>query len=515
MSLSQAYKDTYSNGIYINSQADNSNTFIYISTPNLNNSVTLILPDNDGDNDQVLTTDGDGNLIWSDKESSTLSANKYFDAYDATGGANINSITTITFDTERENPNAGVFDMSGGIITVNLTDKFMFIYRVSINNVNGADRSDFISYMERNSGSGWLEEPGTRGHGYNRLAGEGMSTVTVATILDVSTGDQFRIRAFRDSGSDDLETIADGSSISIFSIRNSGSGPQGPAGQEGPKGDPGTASDFINIYNSNNGSTDITSTAQTIPYNTISNESGSIFELSNNELAINATDDFMIQYTVSMEHIGGTGNGDRTIWQTWLERDNGSGFFEVDGTRGSGYARMSGEGENTSMSQAIVSVTNSATFRVRAQDVGTNRPHRPITNGCSMVAYTLRGGEQGPAGIGGGSSTLSNLVVGVNTDTQSSGTLDNYNIESESAFVRIDATGDITLNGIESDNVEGGQLYYLVNVGTGDLTIVEDSAPDPDDGILTGSGNITLLQNGTVTIIYDGTSGRWRVFSTY
>lgn len=754
----QSYKNTYSNGIYINSQSENSSTFIYIATPNLNNSVTLTLPINDGDNDQVLTTDGDGNLEWSNKESATLSANKFFDAYDAVGGVSINSLTTVSFATERQNPDPDIFELAGGEVTINLSDKFMFIYRVSVDNVNGSNRSDFISYIERDSGSGWSEVPGTRGHGYNRQASEGMSTVTVACVLDVENGDKYRVRAFRDSGSDDLETIADGSSITIFSIRNSGSGPEGAPGPEGPKGDPGTASDFISVYNSNNGGVTIEDSPETIPYNAIGNESGSIFNLENNQIEIVATDDFMIQYTVTLEQVNGNG---RTTWQTWLEADTGSGFGEISGTRGSGYSRENAEGENTSMGQAVVSVFGSATFRVQAEDTGSNRDHSPVPNGCSMIIYTLRGGEQGPPGpvgsgtfvsgegntgeiaywtggsnsetitgnsnlffdsgnvrlgvgtgspsftldvadrinvggngtsgtfsfyaergatdysvnfstsntmnentnytwpgeqgdvntvlkndgsgnlfwdvdnsgspsgsgvsgngtggqvaiwsgtgvsetitgdpgyiydsatdrlgigvaspsynldvsgdvnIGsdGSSGTLSiysengatdyqititssstmtestayvlpgeqgangtvlkndgsgnlfweaessgnTIILGVDDDTQGAGTIDNYDIDVENSFIRIDATGNITLNGFESDNASNGQLFYVVNIGTGNITIVEDNAPDPDDGFITGGGSIVLSTNGNVTVIYDSSSGRWRVFGT-
>ena len=40
---------------------------ISIQTPTLSNSYTLTLPDSDGNQNQVLTTDGNGVLSWSDR----------------------------------------------------------------------------------------------------------------------------------------------------------------------------------------------------------------------------------------------------------------------------------------------------------------------------------------------------------------------------------------------------------------------------------------------------------------
>ncbi|MDC1068998.1 hypothetical protein OAQ99_07555, partial [Candidatus Kapabacteria bacterium] len=354
-------------------------------------------------------------------QSSTLSNNLYFDAYDNTGGLTLGSSPlTVNIDTERENPDSNIFELDAGVITINVSDKFMFMYRVSIDNVTGSSRSDNINFLEFYNGSSWIEVDGFRGHGYNRQSSEGMSTITVAGIIDVESGDQFRIRTFQDSGSGTLETIEDGSSITIFSIRNSGSGPIGPAGAdgadgadgpEGSKGDPGTASDFINIYNSDDGNVTITDNSDVnIPFDEIRNESGTIFTLYDDyTLEISATDDFMIQYIVSLEQVSGN---NRTTWQSWLEEDSGSGFVEIPGTRGSGYSRQNSDGENTVMGQTIVSVTGSSTFRVTANDVSTtNRDHQAIPNGCSLVAYTLRGGEQGPAGPAG--SGTSTAVAGV------------------------------------------------------------------------------------------------------
>jgi hypothetical protein len=298
-------------------------------------------------------------------------------------------------------------------------------------------------------------------------------------IVDIASGDQLRIRAVRGSGTDNLVTIADGSSISLFAIKNSGSGPAGPPGPEGPESPAGSSSDFINLFNSGTGGVTINSTAGTIPYNSISNSSGSIFNLgSDNHLEINASDDFLIQYTVSLEQ---TGSNNRTQWQTWLERDNGAGFIEIDGTRGTGYSREILNGENTSFGQTIVTVSGSATFRVRAEDTSTNRDHEPINNGCSMVVYTLRGGEQGPAGPeepAGGSGTF---VSG------------NGNI-GEIAFWK-ETTASETITG--NSNLKFNETNNWLGVGVSSPSYNLDVASDVNIGNDGSSGTLSLFsENG-------------------
>lgn len=63
-----------------------------------------------------------------------------------------------------------------------------------------------------------------------------------------------------------------------------------------------------------------------------------------------------------------------------------------------------------------------------------------------------------------------------------------------------------------------GRVIVVTNVGsaTGDVRN-EDAGASASDRIITGTGASlnSWLTNGSVTLIYDGTSQRWRVINTY
>lgn len=418
--FSQTYKNSYNSTVIINSQGENTNN-LELRSPNLSESVTFTFPENNGDFDEVLTTDGDGNLVWTSKNSSTLTNDLYFDIYDATGGQNFtNSTITIEFDTERQNPNSSIFTNSGSSFTINVTDKFFFAYRVGIDVNSGSNRSDNISVLEEYNGTSWNEVSGFRTFGYNRLASEGVSNSTAFGVVDVQAGRSYRVRVWRGSGSDNLTTIANGSSLFIMAVKNAGSGPvglsgaDGAVGEKGDKGDPGTASDYINVYDGVGNQVTINPGPETIPLNTTRNSSGTIFTLENNNLIIVTEDIFMLEYTTAMTQVGGN---NRSTWNSWLEEDSGSGFSEIPGTRSAAYSRQNSDGQDNANGRAIIEVSSSSTFRIRAQRVSGVGQFQPLQNATSLVAYTLRGGEQGPAGASGTITIDNSSTITVNSGT--------------------------------------------------------------------------------------------------
>lgn len=404
---SQTYKNSYNSTVIINSEGENNHN-LELRSPSLNESLTFTFPENTGDFDEVLTTDGNGNLIWTSKTSSTLTNDLYFDIFDATGGQDFTTSTiTLNFDTERQNPNSSIFTNSTSSFTIYVSDKFLIMYRVGIDVSSGSNRSDFIATLESYDGFTWSEVSGFRTHGYNRQANEGMNTSSAFGVVDITSGDSYRIRVWRDSGSDVLTTIANGSSVFVMAVKNAGSGPAGPpgadgadgaVGEKGDKGDPGTASDYINVYDGIGDEVSISTTTVTVPLNTTRNASGTIFTLEDNNLIIAADDVFMIEYTTTMYQNGGN---NRSTWNAWLEEDTGSGFSEIPGTRSAAYSRQNSDGQDNANGKAIVEVNTSSTFRIVAQRVSGSGVFFPLQNATALVAYTLRGGEQGPAGASG------------------------------------------------------------------------------------------------------------------
>lgn len=488
----QSYKEQNATKVKLNSNLENSENEIEILSPVLGTSLTLTLPDNDGGIGEVLTSDGFGNLSWTSKESNTLTSNLYYDVYDSQGGQTINGSTiTLNLDAERQNPSSTYFSLSSDELTINLEDKFMFIYRVGIDVSSGSNRSDHIAILQRQRASVWSEVEGFRIHEYNRQSGEGASSGMAMGIIDVEEGDVFRVLVWRDSGSDVLITEANSSGLTLFAVKYTGSGPAGPKGDQGDpgqdgangeKGDPGTASDYINVYDSTGSGVTIDPGPETIPIGQIRNSSGTIFTLTNNNLVLSTTDDFKLEYSITLDQVGGN---NRTSWESWIEEDTGSGFLELAGSRSAAYSRNTTNGLDNTNGMAIVEVDGSSTFRLRAEVTSGPGQLSPIQNGTSLIAYTLRGGEQGPSG-----GTITVVSSGTVTSDFSS-----------SITIGSDGTSG-TLNFYQ----ENGLTDYNVSISpsatmSSDLNLILPSSQGTTNSLITnnGSGQLSFISPEDLT----------------
>lgn len=155
-----------------------------------------------------------------------------FDVYDNVGGQTVTSGTiTLNLDTIRQN--SGEFSLAADEITVSTTDTLMILFRVTTN-VTTSNRSVSKCWLEKDGGGGYVIVDGSYGYMYNRQSPEGENTATVQLMLDISTGDKFRIRINRDNGDATIATKVDASGISFFSIGTNGA--QGTAGTPGAPG---------------------------------------------------------------------------------------------------------------------------------------------------------------------------------------------------------------------------------------------------------------------------------------
>ncbi len=85
-------------GVRFRELAANGTSYIRLRAPDaLSGSVNLTLPDNDGNNGELLMTDGNGNLSWFDKNN--VAVLKYETTYNSTGGTFTTSYTTNELNT--------------------------------------------------------------------------------------------------------------------------------------------------------------------------------------------------------------------------------------------------------------------------------------------------------------------------------------------------------------------------------------------------------------------------------
>ena len=131
-------------------------------------------------------------------------------------------------------------------------------------------------------------------------------------------------------------------------------------GEGGGDADP---KEYASFYQSTGGITGISSTAVTLNLSSTQlNSDSEIFSLASNELTVNKTADFEINFDAYIN----TGGSSRSEYSLWLERDGGGGYSEVAGTRCATYQRGYDSGQSGSMT-TMLSVSSGDKFRIRIQ----------------------------------------------------------------------------------------------------------------------------------------------------
>ncbi|MBU3678812.1 MAG: hypothetical protein FGM32_04295 [Candidatus Kapabacteria bacterium] len=91
-------------------------------------------------------------------------------------------------------------------------------------------------------------------------------------------------------------------------------------------------------------------------------------------------------------------------------------------------------------------------------------------------------------------------------------------ISASGTMLRLSTSGagpSYDINGLSSSGVASGRVVVLVNVGTISLKLKHQSSATPANRIiLPGGGDIVIGPDGTATLVYDGTSQRWRLISS-
>ena len=148
------------------------------------------------------------------------------------------------------------------------------------------------------------------------------------------------------------------------------------------------------------GGTSITGTWTDVPLDSVRiKDTPYIHTLSNAEVMFNEGGIYTIWGRVTTDHTSGSS---RTQTQMRAAFDDGSGYIEVPGTRGSTYNRLSTQGEATA--SAAFTLTVEAGYKVKLQVIRSSGggPIQLLPNGSSLLIARFKGikGDQGPSGDG-------------------------------------------------------------------------------------------------------------------
>lgn len=167
----------------------------------------------------------------------TVSGTAYFDAYDSAGTLTLNtSWQDVPFNAIRKN--SGEFTFSSPELTIPSNTTYYITARITADITSGSNRSESFMRLVKDTGSGYVEIPGSIGAMYHRLLSEGSNTATVAILDDFLAGDKIKVQVRQDSGSDTIALLANGSSLTVH-IPAGAEGPQGATGLPGEDGTDG------------------------------------------------------------------------------------------------------------------------------------------------------------------------------------------------------------------------------------------------------------------------------------
>ncbi|HWF44182.1 MAG TPA: hypothetical protein VG537_06040 [Candidatus Kapabacteria bacterium] len=120
-----------------------------------------------------------------------------------------------------------------------------------------------------------------------------------------------------------------------------------------------------------------------------------------------------------------------------------------------------------------------------------------------------------PTQLGLGGATI---TFGTTTPSSLSGNANNFTLDANSSYYRLDnSTGNpLDLTGLDNTGIPNGRMLTLVNTGTDPIVIKNHSSQSlgGNQFDLPGGADIILSQRGMATFIYDETSGYWELVST-
>lgn len=156
---------------------------------------------------------GDGVTAWNALDYKFEGAPRvYFQASQLASNSAVGTTPVNLNLTENQNSDVAIFTFAANELTINKTGKFRFTIQVSADTNTGSRETSHIQ-LERNGAAIPLAEGHTEAYGYHRNNPSGEDTAPINVILDVTSGDTFRVRV--DSPTVSINTIPNGTGMSV------------------------------------------------------------------------------------------------------------------------------------------------------------------------------------------------------------------------------------------------------------------------------------------------------------
>ena len=141
----------------------------------------------------------------------------YFDGYDSAGDTDVSSgWTDVPLGTKRVTTSGFTHTPGDAEITFVNDGTYIVVARLTTYVSSGTSRSESELKLQIDTGGGYADVPGTTGINYNRTADQGAATSTVMLVLGVSAGTKLKMQGRRVDGGSTVQTLANGSGITIW-----------------------------------------------------------------------------------------------------------------------------------------------------------------------------------------------------------------------------------------------------------------------------------------------------------
>ncbi len=167
---------------------------------------------------EEASTGGNSTFPFTGMDCGCVDTNRILDYYDSSGNTIVTNGSPVLFDTIRSGSDSIFFNVSSGEVSINGDGTYWIQADISTQLSSGSSRTSSYARLQKNTGSGWVNVPGTICYMYNRTNNSDENTGSFQALLELNQGDQLRCWAERDSGSSIVVTIPNASRMTIRPI---------------------------------------------------------------------------------------------------------------------------------------------------------------------------------------------------------------------------------------------------------------------------------------------------------
>lgn len=323
------------------------------------------------DNDAYTFENGSGIVIVKLQPGTSTNNNKHFDGYTNAATSIGGTWTDIPLNLERIKEVPFIHSTASAELEFNETATYCIVARATTESTNTTDESNSEMRLAVDTGGGYAALAGTTAYMSNYSNSTGNSnTGAIMLVYDATVGDKIKLQCQRNVGTNTIEAISGGSGIMAFKI---------------DLGDDEDDTEYFDCYNTT--VTAIGGSFTDIPLNVERKKDGVFVHTSDSaQVTVGETGLYFLfaRCTIAKD------NGDNTLTQavTRLVSDIGTGFTEVQGTRGNIYADGSDQG-NTSTTQMYVNLVSGTNLKMQAT-IWDGDSFSTVSGGSGIVLLRIK-----------------------------------------------------------------------------------------------------------------------------